>query len=370
MNLKNSILKINPLIILTFLCTNCIYQTFPDDYEREKNIIGEEPIDSFEKPDPTRTLEYEEKLPLDEYYHNVIRERYNFTFEDYLKLERINKKKPYSYIDEAIIAAGIFHRLKLFQTQQTSNFGSSSLLNDFSLGTNNQDRSIQDNDIEELERLYGINLIEILDQNRLVNNLHFINLALAALNSIEEKTYRAQKVFENIKLKLKYWQFVSQKFFPEKETVLPPIEDLSEVMGPVEPTGVKPALPFEGSELSQGERLIMEASNLVEQNEYYQAIVLLNKIKQNSPLYSTVLEKKKLISNAGVTDLRKKAAKAFQSAIPVTDHKARTAYLQKAKEYLEEAARLFPDSEHQKSVEENLNIIKKNIEIIQYEEDS
>ena len=352
------------LFFLAILSSNCVYRASTDDFEGEEGlIISEEPVSTRSS---LSLIEPDKKPLLDEYYHNIIRDKYNFTFEDYIQLEQISKKKSNIHLKEAILAAGIFHRIKLYRNQKQT----SSILQNFSPGSNPNEAPPYNNDLAQLEKLYGIDLIDTLEQNRFVNNLHLFNLALTAISSMEEKTYRSQVVLKAVKHKLKYWQFISQKFFPEKD-LTEPTDNYSEIrLQPDEETGIKAPLPFENSDLSKGEELILEVDSLVEQNEYHKAILLLEHIREDSPLYSTVLEKKKQISNAGVTDLRKKAAKAFQSAIPVTDHKARTAYLQKAKEYLEEASRLYPNSDYQKSVEENLNIINRNIEIIQYEDDS
>ena len=73
-------------------------------------------------------------------------------------------------------------------------------------------------------------------------------------------------------------------------------------------------------------------------------------------------EKIKEASNLAVQDLRRKAAKAFQSSIPVADRRARSAYLEDARKYLQAALDLYPQADQIPTVQQNLNVINKNLD--------
>ena len=68
-----------------------------------------------------------------------------------------------------------------------------------------------------------------------------------------------------------------------------------------------------------------------------------------------------------VQDLRQKAARAFQSSLPVVDIKTKAAYLVEAKNYLEEALKEFPAADHLATVRENLAVITRDLQTISEE---
>jgi hypothetical protein len=60
--------------------------------------------------------------------------------------------------------------------------------------------------------------------------------------------------------------------------------------------------------------------------------------------------------------LRRKAALAFQSALPVSDSKTKSGYLKQAKSYLEDAIKNFPDATQLPTVQDNLRVISADLE--------
>jgi hypothetical protein len=72
-------------------------------------------------------------------------------------------------------------------------------------------------------------------------------------------------------------------------------------------------------------------------------------------------------SNLAVQDLRRKAAQAFQSAMPITDVKARAGYLKQAKTYLEDAIKNYPEATQLPTVRDNLRVISRDLEKLEAE---
>ena len=66
-----------------------------------------------------------------------------------------------------------------------------------------------------------------------------------------------------------------------------------------------------------------------------------------------------------VQELRKKAALAFQSAMPVNDPRIRADYLKQAKGFLEEAIKSYPDATQLPTVRDNLSVISRDLERIE-----
>jgi outer membrane protein assembly factor BamD (BamD/ComL family) len=106
---------------------------------------------------------------------------------------------------------------------------------------------------------------------------------------------------------------------------------------------------------------LREAQSLIDRASYQEAIQRLQLFTQDNPFYPLAVDKAKIAKNLAVHDLRKKAATAFESSLPVGDPKAKNAYLKEAEGYLEQAITLYPDAEQIETVKENLNVIKKNL---------
>jgi tetratricopeptide (TPR) repeat protein len=124
---------------------------------------------------------------------------------------------------------------------------------------------------------------------------------------------------------------------------------------------VAPALPYNSDVFKGDETELRGVQALMDQGNYQEAVKRLGQFKADSPFYAAALEKTKTAKNLAVQDLRKKAATAFQSSLPVNDPKAKVVYLAEAQGYLEQALSLYPDAEQIETVKQNLNVIKKNL---------
>ena len=115
----------------------------------------------------------------------------------------------------------------------------------------------------------------------------------------------------------------------------------------------------------QNEDTFNKAQLNIQKGHYKEALEQFAVFKEDSPLYTSAQEKIQEVSNAASTQLRRDAAKEFQNASAVADKKARLAYLQKAKSYLEMALKDYPLSSHKDTIEKNLEVIKGQISQIQ-----
>ena len=123
-------------------------------------------------------------------------------------------------------------------------------------------------------------------------------------------------------------------------------------------------------DLLYGDSILMQAKKFASKGSFKQAILKARIVKNNDPYYPEAIDKIKFFSNLAVQDLRQKAARAFQSSLPVVDIKTKAAYLVEAKNYLEEALTDFPAADHLTTVKENLAVITKDLETISEETSS
>jgi len=127
-----------------------------------------------------------------------------------------------------------------------------------------------------------------------------------------------------------------------------------------------PVAPPPGGEaagvLAPGENPLADAQTLADRGDYANAVKKAQAIPAASPQAAQAKEKIKEFSNLAVQDLRKKAASAFQTAMPVNDPKTKADYLRQAKGYLEEALSSYPEAAQLPTVRENLRIITQDLE--------
>jgi hypothetical protein len=110
------------------------------------------------------------------------------------------------------------------------------------------------------------------------------------------------------------------------------------------------------------ESLLAEAQSLADKGDFRAAVKKAGEIPEGHPLKAKSQEKVRDYSNQAVQDLRRKAALAFQSALPVSDSKTKSGYLKQAKTYLEDAIKNFPDATQLPTVQDNLRVISADLE--------
>lgn len=131
-------------------------------------------------------------------------------------------------------------------------------------------------------------------------------------------------------------------------------------------------LPMSAADLRSTDTLLMEAQNLADNKRFAEAILKASMVPEQNPLYSEAQAKIIQFSNEAVQELRKKAAQAFQDAMPVSDPKARAAYLERAKQHLERALASYPHAPEEQltTVKENLAVISRDLEQIDSDSDT
>jgi hypothetical protein len=127
-------------------------------------------------------------------------------------------------------------------------------------------------------------------------------------------------------------------------------------------TTAHPAIAFESSHLVDDDSILLQANDLAGKSHYSPAIDLLAGLPSDSPLYEAAQEKIIEFSNQAVLSLRQRAATAYQNSFPISDPKAKTAYLQEAKNHLEEALNKFPQANQIGVVKENLSVINRDLQ--------
>ena len=105
-----------------------------------------------------------------------------------------------------------------------------------------------------------------------------------------------------------------------------------------------------------------EAQVMADRGDFRAAVQRAGGIPNSSGLYTKAQDKIKEFSNLGVQDLRRKAAAAFQTAMPISDPRTRAEYLKQAKRLLEDAIKNFPDASQLPTVRENLRVISRDLE--------
>ncbi len=212
--------------------------------------------------------------------------------------------------------------------------------------------------LEQLCKEAGVNLPDALTENPLLNGFGVAKQVYVALplgaNSPEFKT----EITVALKRQASLWQeFSSSLNAPGEENIAsapaPAPEDLS---------------PPNPAELAGGDAVLGEAQALADRGNYQAAIKKASSVAEASPMRPMAQEKVKEFSNLAVQDLRKKAASAFQSAMPVTDVKTRAGYLKQAKNYLEEAIKNYPDATQLPTVRDNLRVISRDLEKLEAEQ--
>jgi tetratricopeptide (TPR) repeat protein len=116
------------------------------------------------------------------------------------------------------------------------------------------------------------------------------------------------------------------------------------------------------SELKKSDSSLMQAQRLADKGDFKQAIDQAARIDRTDPFYDLAREKVKTFSNLAVQDLRKKAAEAFQNAMPIQEPRAKLSYLYQAKDLLERALKDYPQADQLDRVKENLDVIRRDLE--------
>lgn len=128
----------------------------------------------------------------------------------------------------------------------------------------------------------------------------------------------------------------------------------------VVPVGTPLAAGPQG-DVREAEGLVAEAQATADKGDFDAAITLLGRVAPDSPQAAVAAEKLKAFSNKAVHSLRTKAAQAYTSAAPINDPDTRASYLERAKNYLQEALTRYPGADQLGTVRDNLAVITRDL---------
>ena len=220
--------------------------------------------------------------------------------------------------------------------------------------------------LENLAKERQINIADALVENPM---LHAYGIAKQVFQAVSKPgttpAYRAE-IVSALKNQASQWQTLSSDLDQpaEGDAGVPPVAAVTaDAPAPV-PAAANDAgqAPPDPADLHASDSVLGEAQALSDRGDYKGAIKKAQSVDKDSPLYGAAQDKVKDFSNRAVQDLRKRAAQAFQSAMPITDKKARSQYLQQAKTYLEEALTNYPQATQLPIVRDNLRVISKDLD--------
>lgn len=238
--------------------------------------------------------------------------------------------------------------------------------------------------LEDLSDQLKISFKVELETNPFVQDLSIYDLALRALEREDKKSEYAHPLRVLLLEKAAQWAKVRERLSPtpvvveeKKAAVLAPLPASVDPNAPQQtpPPPVSAAVvptpdlasPHVEETDTDGSGLLKKAQELSEKNEFHNAIEVLRHIEPSSPFHASAAAKIRVVANKAVSELRTKAARAYQSSVPVSDLKARGAYLEQAQKFLQAAIDKYPESDQLSSVRQNLAVIQKSLDVINKE---
>lgn len=316
-----------------FFFTSCI--TSGPESSRKSSLRGESYTDG-------------ENIKLEKLFSNdsrEISELYSFVLERkatgvYLpKISALLAKEKRSHLEEGILA------LNLIQTFIASHSQNQDEI--FEIPFKEEKRA----SLAELSALYNIDLIDLIENNHFLQSVEVYHLFLR-LREFHSGDEVNQLLYTAIDNKFVYFK----KFVSLSEIALQAAK--SHQIESARLKEIEDAKP-------KSEKILEEVEKLLAVNKYHEAIRSLKEIEQEDDSYSLAQKKIAIVSKRAVAELRRKAAFAYQNANHIdTDFRAREAYFIQAKEFLEDALKLYPDAEQADRVRMNLKVINDNLNFL------
>lgn len=217
------------------------------------------------------------------------------------------------------------------------------------------------NSLEDLFKDANLNFKEEIANNPFLQNISAVDLSLRALEKDQDKTSPfITEVRTELDAKSSQWVKVREKYAPPPPAPAVPVNpdqpvDISKQVAP------PPEAPLDLSAVRETSEVVKKASELEEKNRFDDALQLLRNAKPQTP---EVKIKIRSVANKAVSELRTKAARSYQSAVPIQDLQARSKYLIEARDYLQKAVDAYPESDQIDAVKQNLATIEKNIKVL------
>lgn len=209
--------------------------------------------------------------------------------------------------------------------------------------------------VQKLFKERNVDLADALAENPLLGTHAVANMVRHALTLGSDSPDYQAEIVNILRKTAQKWSDLNRGFGGEVPTDAAPVEPklMTDTYGNVYDANA----PKAGDESA-----ITEAQRLADAGRFQDAIKVASSIGKSHPSHALAQEKIKDYSNKAVQNLRKKAAAAFQSAMPITDSKVRAQYLRQAKGFLEEALKDYPQATQLPTVRDNLRIISRDLE--------
>ena len=203
--------------------------------------------------------------------------------------------------------------------------------------------------IEEQMKKNGVDLTSALTENPLLRSYASYNLTASAIQNSNDSAEYKEKILAIVSAEVTMWSGLQPTRKEASEAAKPEIEKPKQTV-------------FAAGDFRRGDVLLSEAQHLADQGEFKKAIDRVGQISDQDPFFGAAKERTRFFSNLAVQELRQKAAAAFQTALPLSEADSKAGYLERARQYLNEAIQNYPESDQLQTVRENLSVIVKNLE--------
>jgi hypothetical protein len=215
--------------------------------------------------------------------------------------------------------------------------------------------------VESRSKQYGLDLASALEKNPFLQGYAVQTLALRSLDASSPTDEFRATVTGIVRTRFEAWSAIAEKVGAGQPSGVRIVDATAPQEPEAEAQEVQPALKFGGDGSGNDDMVLQEAQALADKGQYKQSVARLSQLKEDSPLFAAAQEKIRDASNKAVQELRRQAAKAFQSAIPVTDLKTKAEYLKEARKLLETALSAYPKADQLGTVRENLAVINRDL---------
>lgn len=215
--------------------------------------------------------------------------------------------------------------------------------------------------LEESCRERGVNLPDALAENPLLSGPQVARVIAQALDSGANSDEFRAEVLAALRRYATQWGELASTLGVQAAVASPASE-----APPPAPAAETDDLPPNPADIAGGDAVLTEAQALADRGDFQGAIRKAASLP-DGPLRNVATERVRDYSNRAVQDLRRKAALAFQSAMPLTEARKRAEYLRQAKGYLEEAIKNYPEATQLPTVKDNLRVISRDLDNLERE---
>jgi len=349
----HSLLK---LIVISIFISGCV--TTP---KKQKKLISKAE-DRTESKRVKKTKRQEIPRPSDEQLFEFFttHQSYDSKFgeDEHQFISSLQRSPKAGSLAEAVLILGLAKTILHPLNTESSTFEESDIS-----GDTDQDYSASENkhtglSLEKLSNERGVNIADGLLENPYLYGYGVARQVYEAAKKSTNSVDWTDEVTSALNQHALAWSILAREMgvIPDGNT-----EEVPQNTETTEPVNVAP----NPADLVSGDTLIVEAQKLVDQGKYEEAIKRVEMIDDSSPMYNVAVEKIKDFSDRAVQKLRRKAAQAYQSAMPVADKKIRLGYLTQARDYLEQAIEGFPAATQLPRVRDNLRVISRDLAKLQ-----